>query len=217
LCIIATVEKLGATIMQTAIITWRDIHEHGDLWWQHLKLRKTLFVDQMQWGIPHTKEAEWDQYDTAATVYIVTHDSGSVLAASRMLPTTHESGGWSYMIRDAALGRLPGIAPEICATPPQCPTIWEATRFTVNSDIADPKERNTALQENAKELARYAANLGAQSLIAMMKPAFIRWLRSIDLPTSRLGPNIVTPESDKVCAMQMDLSTVRQTVPQRAA
>ncbi|MFY0623878.1 MAG: hypothetical protein JXQ89_19510 [Pelagimonas sp.] len=172
-------------------------------------MRKALFVDDMSWDIPHTREAEWDQYDTAATIYVISHIEGRAVAASRMIPTIHESGGWSYMIRDASLGRLPGIEKNICANAPQCENIWEATRFTVCPSLSEPQARNSALSHNAQALAQCASDMGATSLIAMMKPAFIRWLRGIDLPTKRFGPNIVTPENERVCAIQMDLAALR--------
>lgn len=197
--------------MQTAIISWRDIHTHGDLWWQHLQMRKSLFVDDMSWDIPHTKDAEWDQYDTAATIYVISHKEGKAFAASRMIPTTHDSGGWSYMIRDASLGLLPGIETGVCRNAPQSKQIWEATRFAVCRSLVAPQARNAALVHNAQALATCASRLGAKSLIAMMKPAFIRWLRNQNLPTERFGPTIHTPENERVCAIQMDLTIQRDT------
>ena len=37
--------------MKSVCITWKTIHQHGDLWAQHLRLRKALFVDERGWQI----------------------------------------------------------------------------------------------------------------------------------------------------------------------
>ena len=57
--------------MQHSIITWKTIHNFGDLWWRHLQMRKKLFVDEMHWQIPHTEEVETDQYDTPSARHTV--------------------------------------------------------------------------------------------------------------------------------------------------
>lgn len=188
--------------MKTTVIKWSTIHENGPLWWEHLKLRKRLFVDQNNWSIPHNSAAEWDQYDTANTIYVITHIDGQPIAASRMNPCSFESGGWSYMIRDAALGRLNGIPIDIIDEPPTCRCTWEATRFTVNPDLPSDL-RNEALAENAKALAAAAKTEGIQRLIALMPPAYIRWLSKCGLPTSRAGPNKVDTEGKRICVMEM--------------
>ena len=102
---------------------------------------------------------EWDQYDTALTRYVITHDHGRVLSASRLNPCDFESAGHSYMIRDAVLGRLAGIPADILASPPVDPLIWEATRFTVDPGL--PSDRKTeALEANARALAEIARSRG---------------------------------------------------------
>ncbi|SMX27265.1 Autoinducer synthetase [Pelagimonas phthalicica] len=191
--------------METAIITWKTIHEHGDLWWQHHCLRKALFVDEMKWQIPHTDQVEWDQYDTGATTYVVSHQNGRALAASRLIPCSFNSCDWSYMIRDASLGKLPGIPTEICDSPPTDSDTLEATRFTVDPLLA-PEERNAVLTHNALALASHARATGVQRLIALMPPAYIRWLTGIGLPSRRYGPTLRTPEGNRICAIEMPIS-----------
>lgn len=190
--------------MQTSIIKWNTIHEFGDLWWQHLQLRKQLFVDSKGWQIPHNSLAEWDQYDNANTIYVITHKEGRAIAASRLNPCNFESAGWSYMIRDAVLGRLPGIPADIADLPPTDPDTWEATRFTVDPTLTS-EERNAALSQNATALAAAAREIHAKRLIALMPPAYIRWLSSIGLPTHRLGPTRQDAEGDRICVMEMPI------------
>lgn len=190
--------------MQHTVVSWKTIHEHGHLWWQHLEMRKRLFVDEMGWEIPHTEQVEADQYDTPLTRYIISHANGVPLAASRLNPTIASFGSWSYMINDACKGKLPGIPFDLMEAPPKDPSVWEATRFTVDPSIPQ-SERNPVLAANAVALADAARNLGATNLIALMPPAYIRWLTSLGLQTTKAGPVKVDPQGKRICVMQMAL------------
>ena len=192
--------------MKTTIIKWSNIHNHGDLWWQHLQLRKRLFVDSQMWDVPHNELAEWDQYDTASSSYVVTHQNGRVIAASRLNPCSFESGGWSYMIKDATLGKLSGIPPDILTSLPFGDSTWEATRFTVDPSL-NSSERNLFLSQNAHALSNAARDLGAKNLIALMPPGYVRWLSKLGLPTSRLGPTKLDGSGDRICVIKMDLKS----------
>ncbi len=192
-------------IVETNIINWSSIHKNGDLWWQHLKLRKRLFVDHEAWEVPHNEVAEWDQYDTANSIYVVTHDQGRVLAASRLNPCSFEGGGWSYMIKDAIEGKLPGIPQDILLQTPDRAGTWEATRFTVDPTLSS-QDRNTYLAANAQALKLEAKSRGAKELIALMPPAYVRWLTSNGLPTKRLGPTKRDGTGSRICVIGMDLN-----------
>lgn len=190
--------------MQTNIITWSTIHHFGSLWFEHLEVRKRLFIDVHGWNVPHNDRAEWDQYDTAATAYIITHRSGRVLASSRLLRCDHDSGGWSYMIRDAAKGRLQGIPANLIQAPPTSSDTWEATRFAADP-VLPADLRNAALSENARQLIRYAEQQGASSILALMPPAFVRWLRQAGLETKRAGPIVQTGDGQRACVIASSL------------
>lgn len=194
-------------MLRTSIVTWSNTHLHGDLWYQHLCLRKQLFVDSMGWDIPHNSKCEWDQYDTANTIYAITHRDNQVTAASRMNPCSFSTPTSSYMIRDASLGRLPGIPPSILPIEdiPTDPQTWEATRFTADPDLP-PEQRNEALAANAHALAAIAHQNGIKRLIALMPPAYIRWLSSIGLKTHRLGPTQKDSTGARCCVMAMPLA-----------
>jgi len=190
--------------MQATSLNFATIHEHGDLWLQHLKLRKSLFVDEKRWEIPHNSLIEWDQYDTGNTHYVISHIEGKVVAASRLNPCDHEACGRSYMIRDAQLGRLidfPNLALE---EPPTDSRTYEATRFTTDPTLSK-QDRSKALEHNARSLAIAAEELGASRLIALMHPGFARWLTRIGLNTRPIGPTVLDNEGDKICVLEMDL------------
>lgn len=163
-----------------------------------------MFVDTKGWDIPHNASAEWDQYDTANTTYVITHIGNTVISASRLNPCDFGSAGWSYMIRDAVMGKLPSIPNDIIDSAPVDPTTWEATRFTVDPSLAND-EKNEALTSNARALAHTARTLQIKRLIALMPPAYIRWLSSIGLPTRRLGPTRLDSRGDRICVMEMPI------------
>ena len=190
--------------MQHSVVSWETIHEHGQLLWLHLAMRKRLFVDEMQWGIPHTGEVEADQYDTPFTKYVISHVDGIPMAASRLNPTDGGFGKWTYMIKDACEGKLDGIPPGLMENPPLAANTWEATRFTVDPNIHQ-KERNSVLAENAKALTLAARDLGVAKLIALMPPAYVRWLTSIGLTTKKAGPILKDVQGKRICVMEMTI------------
>lgn len=100
---------------------------------RYFDLRKRVFVDQLGWDIPVCEYGEIDQYDRDETFYIVAERDGECVGGLRLNPTTskfsYRGQDYSYMIRDAKLGLLSSISPELIdQTPPQDPTIWEMTR-----------------------------------------------------------------------------------------
>lgn len=192
--------------MKTAILNFENIHQHGDLWLQHLKLRKSLFVDEKGWQVPHNTIIEWDQYDTGNTQYIISHIEGQVVAASRLNPCSFEACERSYMIRDAQLGRLEGFPKLQFDNPPTNCDVFEATRFTVNPSLQQT-QRTQALEHNAQALAVTARNLGASKLIALMHPGFAGWLSRLGLPTSHVSPPVRDKDGSKICVLQMELCT----------
>ncbi|OKL45032.1 acyl-homoserine-lactone synthase [Pseudovibrio exalbescens] len=193
--------------MQSVTMSFETIHEYGDLWLQHLQIRKALFVDELKWKVPHNTLIEWDQYDTGNTEYVITHRDGVVLAASRMNPCSFDMGGQSYMIRDAALKRLNGLPDPQIPFLPTDEKCWEATRFTACPTL-DPETKNEALSANARALAKRAIGVGAERLIALMHPGFARWLTRIALPTEKIGPVVLDAEGNKVCVLQMQLRKI---------
>lgn len=173
--------------METIVCDWSNIHQHGPIWFEHLKVRKRAFVDEQGWDVPHTDEVEWDQYDTPLTKYVITHEAGRVLAASRVLPCSYAGPSFSYMIRDATLGRLPSIPPGILPDACTSATSFEATRFTVDPDLPR-RTRVDALRKNAIDLMTHCERAGANRVFALMPPGFVAWLRRAGLNAHPAGP-----------------------------
>ena len=152
----------------------------------YLKLRKTVFIDRLDWPLFHSSEVEFEQYDTFDTTYIIAVEDGVVVGGARLRRTDQRSGAgtlkYSYMIRDACLGLLPGLPDTLCTqTPPLDSDVWELTRMVVagSSDVT----RKLLDATNA-----FLADQGARSVLFLGSPAFQRMARSFDWPAKTLGP-----------------------------
>jgi acyl homoserine lactone synthase len=106
-------------------------------------LRKEVFIDKMDWPLYQYDAIEFEQYDTFNAVYIIAHEGAHVVGGVRLIRTDHEIGTgkikYSYMIRDAYNGHLPGMPTDICfEKPPTDQKIWELTRLATlpGADVA---------------------------------------------------------------------------------
>ena len=166
---------------------------------EFLALRKQLFVDEMKWNIPHTDQLEFDQYDHEDAHYVTISRGGKCIAGARLLPTNYTRGDWSYMIRDAAEGRLQGISQAIYTDSPIDPTIYEITRFTVDPALSHA-DRNHVLYELSLELYLRIAELGGTYVISLMSPFFLRWFKQNGFAVQQLGP-IVKGDGERYCVI----------------
>lgn len=57
-----------------------------------------------------------DQYDNPTAHYSLVIDKGRVVGGARAMPTTAIRGDHTYMLRDAAAGKLPGIPRQLVAS-----------------------------------------------------------------------------------------------------
>ena len=103
---------------------------------EYLKLRKEVFVDRLEWPLFHAEELEFEQYDSFDTVYVIATFNGVTVGGARLRRANQVSGTgqlrYSYMIRDACLGMLPGLPDNLCYEVPSLNTsMWEITRMVV--------------------------------------------------------------------------------------
>ncbi|MDZ4096600.1 MAG: acyl-homoserine-lactone synthase, partial [Paracoccaceae bacterium] len=119
--------------MQTTMLSFANIHNHGELFANMLRARRELFIVHNKWKLPEAMGMEFDQYDTPASRWVVVHDElGRVLAGNRLTPTTAQCGIYSYMIRDAQRGLLDTIPAHLLYDEaPVNETIWESSRLFV--------------------------------------------------------------------------------------
>ncbi|MFN3275386.1 MAG: acyl-homoserine-lactone synthase [Paracoccus sp. (in: a-proteobacteria)] len=152
----------------------------------YLKLRKEVFVDRLEWPLFHAEELEFEQYDTFDTVYVVATRGGEVVGGARLRRTDQETGNgqltYSYMIRDASLGILPGLPQNLCdELPPMQKDVWEITRMVVKG----PKEVFALILDTSNT---YLRTKGASTVLFLGSPAFQRMADTWAWPVKTLGP-----------------------------
>jgi acyl homoserine lactone synthase len=171
----------------TVVRTPRGFHRY-DLVRSFLQLRKEVFIDKMDWPLYQYDAIEFEQYDTFNAVYIIAHEGAHVVGGVRLIRTDHEIGTgkikYSYMIRDAYNGHLPGMPTDICfEKPPTDQKIWELTRLATlpGADVA----RDLLHAAN-----HFLVKEGAERCLFLGPPAFLRMAKSMGFVPARLGPTV---------------------------
>lgn len=154
-----------------------------DLVMDFFRLRKQVFVDRMDWKLDHHDGAEFEQYDTYDTTYVIAHRNRKVVGGARLRRTDQRNACYSYMIRDAYLGLLDGLPREMCFDePPVDKGAWELTRLTA---LPDEKEVGAAILTCSND---YLYDIGATTCLFLGPAAFIRMAEKMGWKTRRLGP-----------------------------
>ena len=159
-----------------------------DLVSDFMRLRKRVFVDGLEWPLIHAEGIEFEQYDTLLNPCSVTaHANRRVLGGARLKPTSAKNGSgqtvYSYMIRDAYLGLLPGMPAALChQDPPVDPGIWELTRLAT---VEKPAGIAHALLRSANS---YLHKRHATACLFLGPPAFLRMAKRLGWKPEPLGP-----------------------------
>jgi acyl homoserine lactone synthase len=121
--------------MRTLAVTWETVHQYGEAWISHHRLRYKMFVERQKWAVPTYGQIEYDEFDTPAATYILTvDDQYRALGTARLIPTTRP-----YMIKSL----WPNL---IDAKVPHCDSIWEASRFGCDRDLDAASRRCVVAQ-----------------------------------------------------------------------
>lgn len=168
-----------------------------DLVTSFFKLRKQIFVDRMAWPLHHAEGIEFEQYDTFDTVYVIAHRDGQAVGGARLKRTDTSFGAgkvvYSYMIRDAHLGLLPGMPTNLChEDPPVDAGAWELTRFAA---LPLP-----GLAESILEAANtHLHAVGASECLFLGPPAFLRMAARLGWTPRPMG-DLVSNDDGKFLA-----------------
>ncbi len=175
--------------MQATILSFANIHAHGEIFANMFRARRELFIGHNRWDLPEAMGMEYDQYDTPASRWVVVHDElGKVLAGTRLTPTTAKCGIYSYMIRDAQRGLLESIPSDLLYdVAPVGPTIYEGSRLFVAHDVP-AAQRRMVHARLVSELSRAARDLGASSCVALLNANWPRWAGRVRIDMVGLGP-----------------------------
>lgn len=162
-----------------------DLHRYGSAFYEYLHLRKEYFVDTLHWDIPHNDEVEMDQYDNPTAFYSLVIDQGKVVGGARAMPTTARWGVHTYMLRDAAEGKLPGIPQQLYSNAVVTPRVWESTRLITASSVNNHEDRSRILSMVMQGVSDIARAHGASELIAIAPVLLVRAMRQLGWPVSR--------------------------------
>lgn len=203
---IGPAREAGGTgnLMLTTTLSFQNMHQHGDLFVNLLRARRTSFIVKNNWRLPEAEGMEFDQYDTPASRWIAVHENGEVLAGVRLTPTTARVGMYTYMIRDAQRGMLESIPSDLMDfEAPVDPKIWEASRIFV-SNAVPARLRKKVQGDLMYEMIRTARSLGAQKIIAFGPAVWPRWIGRLGLKATPAGP-IMELDGVRVQVAVMDL------------
>lgn len=155
-----------------------DQYLHGSAFYDFLALRKTYFVDQLGWDIPHDDRVEMDQYDNPMTRYSLVLDGDEVIAGARAISTTAQWGEHSYMLRDAITGKLPAI-PKVMEEVIYTPSVWESSRLVISASVTTQSERARCFDLIAEGMFRMLFANGGDYIITLSNAWVLRSLRKL--------------------------------------
>lgn len=188
--------------MHNIIFNMAGMHRHGTAFYDFLRLRKTFFVDQLGWDIPHDDEVEMDQYDNPQAWYtLVLNDDGEVVGGARNLPTTATWGSHSYMLKDASEGKLGSIPPNVMSEIVVNERVWETTRMVISDSLQTHAERTECLDLIVSGIQEITTGHGATEVLCLTLPPMVRALRSLGWPAERRGAPYHCPDDGRTYAV----------------
>jgi acyl homoserine lactone synthase len=156
-------------------------------------LRARVFGQRLGWDVNITDGKEIDQFDGLDPAYVIgLNDDGHVVSCVRALQTTGP-----HMLSDVFHDILDGEPPLRSAT------LWESTRFCVDTEILDRgNSRNSVSYATCELMAaslEYAKNSGISDIVTVIDPVMNRVLKRSDCaPYGYVGS---TKPMGKVSAM----------------
>lgn len=173
--------------IRVSTLSFSNMSEHGDLLVRYLRARKEVFIDRLNWELPHTEGMEFDQYDTPQCRWIIVHEFGKILGGFRFLPTTAQCGIYSYMLRDGQLGVLEDFPRDVLFfEAPVEKHMWEASRLFI-SDGVQSNRRSFVQYLIMRQMLITSANVGARHVIGIVPSIWSRWLRRLGLYAVPVG------------------------------
>lgn len=168
-------------------MSFRNIHEYGELFSKYLEARKSIFLDRLAWNVFEADGMEFDQYDTPQCRWVVLHEYGEVLGGVRLMPTTARCGIYSYMLRDAQNGILPDLPRDVLFfTAPVEHSVWEATRFFITDAV--PSRRRFAMRHLLfQKMIECGVANGATHILGIVPHLWTRWSRPMGVTATPIG------------------------------
>ena len=188
--------------LKISLVSLANAADNHGLMVKYMNLRSEIFIDKIKWELRNTENIEFEQYDRPNTYYVIAHIGDEVVGGARLTRTDWVFGTgrvrYSFMVRDAALGLLPGMPEDLChSEPPLDKDVWELTRLVVMDD---------------KPIAKYilhAANYflfnsDAKECIFLGSPIFMRMSKIYGYKPKPLG-KIVGNKDGRFIAFSCDV------------
>lgn len=173
--------------MRNITFNLSTMHMHGSAFHDFLKLRKTFFVDGLQWEIPNDGIVEMDQYDTPIAHYSVVLRNGRVVGGARCQRTDLSWGDATCMMKDAVRGLMPGIPADLFDPATCCADLWEGTRLVIADELTTMTERIQCLALIVDGLMRIIGHHGGTRFITLSPPALQRTARMVGAEAARIS------------------------------
>lgn len=172
--------------VEISVLRFPEATAKWNLVGHYMALRREVFIERKDWSLWHSEDMEFEQYDTFDTTYVVAHRGAHVVGGGRLRRTDQFTGtgvyAYSYMIRDAVHGMLPGLPTEMCyAEPPVDSAVWELTRFVSTGGAGVTTEMLRAINGFLHEQK-------ARSCLCLGTPAFLRMARRVGWSAVQMGP-----------------------------
>jgi N-acyl-L-homoserine lactone synthetase len=179
-------------------------YRHGTAFRQYLRLRKSQFVDVLEWDIPHNDEVEMDQYDNPCAHYVLALLGETVVGGARVMPTTASWGRHRYMLRDALRGEI-SIPPNVVTEEIVTGEVWECTRLVISDDVGTQVERSGCLSLLLTGAAELIRAHGGHELISLSPVPLARTLRQLGFPARRVGDSYRETDGRTYTMLRMPL------------
>tara|TARA_R110002012_G_scaffold95194_1_gene230124 strand:+ start:8652 stop:9323 length:672 start_codon:yes stop_codon:yes gene_type:complete len=161
-----------------------DQDKYPELFDEMLRMRAEVFSGRLGWDVKVENGREIDRFDAEDPLYLLSLDEGSgqLRGAVRLLPTTGPN-----MLRDVFSVLMPDGTVE-------SPLIWESSRFAVNPQIFEARDRaeaNHMVSKTTVELlygmVEVAQRAGIEHIVSVFDARMVRIFRSIDCRFEQLG------------------------------
>lgn len=175
------------------VIDGTNRHRHTQLLDEMYALRARVFGQRLGWEVDIKDGLEIDQYDALDPAYVIgINDDNKVVSCVRALQTTGP-----HMLSDVFSSILDGQPPMRSAT------LWESTRFCVDTDALDRGSSRNSISYATCELMaaslEYARDSGISDIVTVIDPVMNRVLKRSDCaPYGYVGK---TTPMGKVAAM----------------
>lgn len=171
---------------------------------QYFQLRKQVFVDDLEWDLRLHNGLEIDQYDREGAEYVLAIRDNKCVGGCRMASTDTEfqvdGNSYSYMLRDAKLGRLDGFPTSATYYIPVSSKVWELTR--VISGKRPAELRNLLRQARLRLLTK-----GVKECLFITRPVVTKVSRAWGFDMSVTGP-VLDFGKMKALAVKCDILNV---------